>query len=258
MPKKTIFAEQRRNEILEFIQNKGMATVDELCKIYSVSNATIRADLCALDSKSLIQRTHGGAISLNNSSYELTSSEKEDQFLDSKVAIGNKALEFIKDGDCILLDTGTTILQLAKQLKGFKNLTVFVYDLKIALVLEEIGIDNIVFLGGNIRNNFHCTYGTKLINEINNYHFDKCFIATNGVSINRGLSTANLNVANIKSAIIKNSSKVIALFDSSKINHEATISFSSLKDIDIIITDKHIKNSDYTKIKKIVNKVFKA
>lgn len=253
MPKKTIFVEQRRREILQLAQQKGSVTVDELCDIYHVTNATIRADLCNLDSRNLLQRTHGGAICLNNNDLELTSSQKEDKFIEAKIAIGKKALEFVQDGDTIILDTGTTILQFAKQLKDIKNLTVFVYDLKTALVLEDLDIENIVFLGGPIRKNFHCTIGSTLIEDIKNYHFDTCFVATNGLSKKRGLTTANINVADAKTSIIRNSDKTILLCDSSKISHDSTVSFASLKDINTIITDKNIQAKDYKDLKKAVN-----
>lgn len=253
MPKKTIFVEQRRREILQLAQEKGSVTVDELCDIYSVTNATIRADLCNLDSRGLLQRTHGGAICLTKSDLELTSSQKEDKFIENKISIGKKALDYVKDGDAILLDTGTTVLQFAKQLKDIKNLTVFVYDLKTALVLEELGIENIIFLGGTIRKNFHCTIGSTLIKDIKSYHFDTCFMATNGITAERGLSTANINVADIKTTIIDNSKHVIVLSDSSKIGHDSTISFASLKDIDTLITDKNIIKEDLKELKKLVN-----
>lgn len=253
MPKKTIFVEQRRREILQLAQEKGSVTVDELCDIYSVTNATIRADLCNLDSRGLLQRTHGGAICLNNNDLELTSSQKEDKFIEDKIAIGKKALDYVKSGDAIILDTGTTVLQFAKQLKDIKNLTIFVYDLKTALILEELNIENIIFLGGTIRKNFHCTIGSTLIDDINNYHFDKCFVATNGLSIKRGLSTANINVADIKTSIIANSDEVIVLCDSSKIGHDSTVSFASIEDIDTIITDKNIKKDDLQNLKKLTN-----
>ena len=252
MPKKTVFVEQRRREILQLAQEKGSVTVDELCKIYKVTNATIRADLCNLDSRNLLQRTHGGAI-FTNSDLELTSSQKEDEHIEDKIAIGKKAIEYVKNGDAIMLDTGTTILQFAKQLVDIKNLTVFVHDLKTTLVLEELGIENIVFFGGTIRKNFHCTIGSSLIDNINNCQFNTCFIATNGISVKRGLSTSNINVAEIKSAIIANSKQVIVLSDSSKIGHESIISFASLKDVDTIITDKNINKEDLIKLKKVTN-----
>ena len=253
MPKKTIFVEQRRREIFQLAQDKGSVSVEELCKLYSVTEPTIRADLCNLDSRGLLERTHGGAICLNNNDLELTSSQKEDKFIEAKSSIAKKAIDYIKDGDTIVLDTGTTVLQLAKKIKDKKNLTVFVYDLKTALVLEEQGIENIIFLGGVVRKNFHCTMGSALIENINNCHFDKCFVATNGISVKRGLSTSNINVADTKAAIIANSKQVIALSDSSKINHESTISFASLKDIDILITDNKAKKEDIKELSKKVN-----
>lgn len=253
MPKKTIFVEQRRREIFQLAQEKGSVTVDELCAIYNVTNATIRADLCNLDSRNLLKRTHGGAICLNNNDLELTSSQKEDRFIENKNSIAKKALEYVKDNDTIILDTGTTILQFAKKLTELKNLTVFVYDLKTALVLEEIGIENIIFLGGVIRKNFHCTMGSALIEDIKNCHFDTCFVATNGISAKRGLSTSNINVADAKAAIIANSKRSIVLSDSSKIKHESTISFASLKDVDTIITDNQAKEEDIKELKKLTN-----
>src|SRR5690554_6638099 len=125
---KNLFAEERKQQIVEFINKNSKANVAELCKVFRVSPATLRHDLNELSELGLITRTHGNAISTSSVNYELPTNEKMLKGQEKKVAIAARAIEFINEGDSIGLDAGTTAFEIAKQLTRFNNLTVVTYD----------------------------------------------------------------------------------------------------------------------------------
>ncbi len=240
MPKQrdAIFAELRQQEIVNIVNSNGRATVNELCKHFSVSPATIRTDLNELERLGTLKRTHGGAIS-NNSilNYEPTSQEKEEQYVTQKKAIANAALAYVKPGDTIAIDTGTTTLTFAKAIVSIPNLTVVTNDLLIAMFLEQSSNTTVILLGGYVRQHFHCTIGQSVVDALTPLHIDTAFIATNGISAECGLSTPNMEMANIKREMIKCSKNIVLLVDSSKIGKNALIMFATFDKVDVIITD---------------------
>ncbi len=236
---KTLFGEVRRQEIVSLVKKKNRVTVDELGERFSVSAATIRKDLAELDQLGMLKRTHGGAISRDYADYEQTSGEKEGQNVAQKQAIAKLALQFIHPGDVIALDTGTTTFELARQIVDIPNLTVITNDLKIADFLEQNSDITIVLLGGMLRHKFHCTIGSSVLSALETLYVDTLFVATNGISVNRGLSTFRMEIAEIKRKMIAVSARVIALADSTKVNNETFSAFAGIQEIDVLITDSN-------------------
>lgn len=232
-----LFAEERKQKILELLKRNKKITVPELCDSFNVSGATIRNDLRELENAQLIKRTHGGAILNTKTGFELDSKHKEVQNLQAKIRIAEIAIDLIENGDTIILDTGTTTLELAKKLKEKKNVTVVLNDLEIARCIENFDSVNLVFLGGNIRKHFHCTVGPAGIRMLSELTVDKAFMATNGLSIHKGATTPDVNHAEIKKAMIATANKVIMLCDSSKIGKNSFVQFALATQIDTIITD---------------------
>ena len=133
-----LFSEERRNRIVELIRERKKLTVNQLCELLDVSAATVRGDLRDLDREGLLVRTHGGAIERSRASFEQISSQRSTERLAEKQAIARAAETFVEDGDTILLDTGTTTLELARRIGVDRRLTVVTNDLEIARVLEEV------------------------------------------------------------------------------------------------------------------------
>lgn len=232
-----VFAQSRKQSILDMVKERGVVTVNELSDQFSVSQATIRSDLRELDAQGLLERTHGGAIYSKQSTFELNTSQKVMRFAEEKKAIAEAALEFISNGDTIVLDTGTTIFQLAKLLGCFERLTVVSYDLCVCSWLENNTDATVIMIGGTIRHNFHCVSGLVTVNTINEMNFDKAFIAANGVTVKNGLSSPNMDIAMIKKALLNHTQKSYLLADSSKLGYDAFASFGKLSDIEVLITD---------------------
>ena len=233
-----MFAEERKQKILEYVRENRKATVQQLCDAYDVSSATIRNDLRELEGSGLLLRTHGGAIVKSKAKFELGTNEKKILYKSEKVEIAEKALELVEDGDTIILDTGTTTLELARKLGRKKNLTVVTNDLDTALILDEIGIERVVILGGILRSGFHCTIGGRGRDFLNELQVDKAFMGVNGFTFEKGASTPDLQHAEIKKSMVIAASNVYLLFDRSKLGRKAFARFAELKEIDGVVIDE--------------------
>jgi DeoR family fructose operon transcriptional repressor len=235
-----IFAEERKQKILDVVDKKKKVTVLELSNLLNVSGSTVRTYLRELEQSKLLRRTHGGAISNSKASYELVPEDKKIKFLNEKISIAKKALTYIDDGDTIILDTSTTNLQLADMLEDKKNLTILTNDIIIASRLEEYSDFNIILIGGTLKKRFHCTAGTLGLGMISNMVIDKAFMASNALSVQKGASTPDISLAEIKKGMISISDRVIMLCDSSKIGKNSFMNFATFSDFDTLITDKNI------------------
>jgi DeoR family fructose operon transcriptional repressor len=235
-----IFAEERKQKILDIVEKKKKVTVLELSDLLNVSGTTVRTYLKELEQLKLLRRTHGGAILDSKASHELVPEDKKIKFLDEKIAIARKALTYIDDGDTIILDTSTTNLQLANILDEKKNLTILTNDMVIANRLEEYNEFNVILIGGILKKRFHCTTGTLGLKMIQNMVIDKAFMATNALSVQKGASTPDVSLAEIKKGMISISDRVIMLCDSSKIGKNSFMNFAAFDDFDTLITDKNI------------------
>ncbi len=239
MPKQqdAMLVEVRQQSIVDIIRLEGNTTVAELCKRFNVSPATIRNDLTKLEATNQLKRTHGGAISGNRVNYELTADEKEVQNVREKHAIAEAALRFIQPGDVVAIDTGTTTFELARRIVNISNLTVMTNDLQIALYLEANSDCGVIVIGGALRRNYHCSLGAFSVQMIDSLHVDTAFIAANGVTAERGLSTPNMEMAGFKRKLIEISEQTYLLADSSKIGKSSFAHIAPLSAVDALITD---------------------
>jgi DeoR family fructose operon transcriptional repressor len=234
----SLFSEERRIRILELLRERKKLTVHELCKVLEVSPATVRGDLRDLDREGRLVRTHGGAIEKSRAGFELISSQRSTENLAAKRAIAVEAENLAEDGDTILLDTGTTTLELARRLHARRNLTVVTNDLDIARTLEEAAGVQVVFLGGTLRKGYHCTVGPAGVRMAQDLRVDKAFMATNSMSLESGATTPDLHQADTKKAMIAMARKIILLCDSSKIGRESFARFADPEHIDVLVTDR--------------------
>ena len=171
----------RRSKILESIEEKGQLRVPELSERFGVSVVTIRNDLIQLEKKNLLIRTHGGAIKEKRVSFDFALSQKAEMHTDEKLRIAKKAVEFIKDGDTIILDSGSTTQLIAKQIKNFKNITVLTNALNIVATLSDCKDVEIIIPGGMLRKKSLSLIGPIAEIGINNFYADKLFLGVDGV-----------------------------------------------------------------------------
>jgi len=232
-----LFAEERKLAIAEYVRHNGKATVAALCDKFGVSGATIRNDLRELEKRRLIARTHGGAMTSTKASYELVAKERETQNLEAKRNIALSALELIEDGEILVVDTGTTTLELARLLGRRRNLTVVTNDFQIAQILEDVSAVNTVLVGGRVRKRFHCTVGSQGSSMLAGLTVDKAFMGANSFSLVKGATTPDIQQAEMKSLLVGIAERCILLVDGTKIGKNSFVQFAATDDIDCIITD---------------------
>lgn len=235
-----MLANQRRDKILELLREDGSAKVIKLAKIFKVSEVTIRQDLEKLESDGFIRREHGGAF-LKNVEASVKSFTLLNQInLDKKKLIGRKAAELIEKGDTIILDSGSTTTEIARNLMGRNGLTIITNALNIALLLgAEPGIEMIV-TGGEFKPPTLSLTGQKAATFFGDIHVDKLFLATAGISLKSGLTYPSLSDIVVKMAMIEAADITYLVADSTKIGLNAFASLGALSLIDYIITDPFI------------------
>jgi DeoR family transcriptional regulator, fructose operon transcriptional repressor len=233
-----MFAEERKIKILEEVAQKKKVTVRTMAQSLKVSGATVRTYLRDLERAGMLIRTHGGAIAKTKTGYELASEQKEVHHLEEKRRIARVALGLIEDGDTIILDTGTTTLELARCLYERRNLTVVTNDLTIAGILESMETTTIIFMGGVVRRGFHCTVGIQGRELTVGLTADKAFMATNGFTVTKGATTPDINQAETKKHMMAIATKVILLCDHSKIGKVSFVQFAASDQIDVLVTDQ--------------------
>jgi DeoR/GlpR family transcriptional regulator of sugar metabolism len=235
-----MLANQRRDKILELLQEDGSAKVLDLAKLFKVTEVTIRQDLEKLDKEGLITREHGGAFLKNIKNQVQTFSLAHQENLDKKELIAAKCIEYIEPGDTIILDSGSTTTEIAKKLKGFKNLTVITNALNIALMLGvEPGIEVIV-TGGEFKPPTLSLTGQKAADFFKGLNVQKLFLATAGISLKAGLTYPSISDLVVKKAMIETAETTYLVADSTKMSKAAFASLGALSLIDYIITDKGI------------------
>lgn len=233
---------ERRDSIIQLIQKNGKVRVDNLSEKHEVSSVTIRNDLDFLEKKGILHRTHGGALIRKNVYEDPTLEEKQKLFQSEKQRIGERAIEMINDGDSILLDSGTTAMEVAKRLSGKKNLTIMTNAINIALKLGSFENLNVMLTGGVLRKESFSLVGPEAEATISNYFFDKLFLGVDGLEIKYGLTTPNPMEAQLNRTMVDRAQQVIAIADSSKFGRH---SFSYICDVDVIstiITDNKISS----------------
>ena len=230
----------RRQQILNLLEETGSLDVGDLADRFAVSVVTIRKDLDDLDRQGLLQRTFGGAVFSHRSRFNRSFLERTSQHLREKRAIAAAALEYIKDGDTIILDAGTTTLALAQLLKQHvKSAFIITCSVPVALEVSSAGYD-ILLLGGMIRNKSLALLGRETLWMLDRYRADKAFLGSSGFTIEKGHTTPNPDDAQIKEAIMRVSLEKYVLVDSSKFGDQCLTRFANLRDVDLTITDSHL------------------
>lgn len=245
-----LYAEERKNEIVKMLEKEERVQVNDLVKLFEVSGSTIRTDMRELEKEGLLTRTHGGAIRNPQRTYE--DSPKVRELTEEKRSIAKEAVQLLKDGDSIAIDTGTSCFAFAETLShsNKKNLRIVTYDLHIATLLSETTDYEIFFAGGVIRNGFQYTAGEVVIDVLNDFLVDKAIIATTSFSIAKGYSTPNVGTAELKKKLFSIAKQKIVLCDAAKIGKESFKIFAATAEADLLITDSTIDKKQRLQLEK--------
>jgi DeoR family transcriptional regulator of aga operon len=230
----------RRTIILKQLEKEEQVNVLELSRQFSVSEVTIRKDLKHLEKKNILIRSRGGAMKRSLVNIDLSIYDRRKQNINLKKAIGLAAANMILSGETILLDTGTTIMELAKHLPKKIEITVITNSVDITFRLAEYPNIRVIMPGGILRRNSLALVGEKAAESLRDFFCDKYFLSADGIDIDKGMMTTNIEEAALARINIKNSRKVIALIDSSKFLSKGITAIAPLTNIDTLITDNGI------------------
>ncbi|MER6626218.1 DeoR/GlpR family DNA-binding transcription regulator [Streptomyces sp. NPDC000931] len=235
-----MYAEERQKVILERARHEGRVDVTGLASEFDVTYETVRRDLTALERHGVLRRVHGGAIPVERLGFEPALTVRDSVMTQEKERIAKAALAELPDEGAILLDAGSTTGRLAEQLPTDRELTVVTNSLSIALTLTPRTNINLMLLGGRLRTRTQASVEAWALRALSECFVDVAFMATNGVSVERGLTTPDPAEAEVKRAMIASSRRSVLLADHTKVGNDHFARFAAVEDLDLVITDDGI------------------
>ncbi|QJT82200.1 DNA-binding transcriptional repressor [Kosakonia sp. MUSA4] len=230
---------QRQAAILEHLQKQGKCSLEELAAYFDTTGTTIRKDLVALEHSGAVIRTYGGVV-LNKDEADPPIDHKTLINTVQKGLIAEKAVTYIHDGDSIILDAGSTVLQMVPLLSHFNNITVMTNSLHIVNALSELDNEQTILMpGGTFRKKSASFHGQLAENAFDHFSFDKLFMGTDGIDLNAGVTTFN-EVFTVSKAMCNAAREVILMADSSKFGRKSPNVVCSLESVNKLITDAGI------------------
>jgi len=239
---KKINTKERRDKIKDIIEKEEEVRVPQLADFFGTSQATIRTDLKEMERAKLLQRTHGGAISIGSaykSYYDTTLKERMNINKEEKQKIAQAGANLVQDGDTIIIDSGTTSIYLARELSQKKNLTIVTNAVLVAQELFYNPSIKVILLGGNVEPGNQFTYGNDTVTQLQKYRANKYLMSIDGISVEHGLTTYHHQDVEISLLLFERADKIIAMADHSKIGKEGFSFIASLNSINTLVTDEY-------------------
>lgn len=243
-----MYAEERQQSILTQARASGRVEVVALSDELGVTVETVRRDLTALERLGLLRRVHGGAIPVERFELEPTLATRRTQYSDEKRRIAARALELIPDGSTVLFDAGTTTQAIVELLPAGLTLTVVTNSSNIGADLAgREGID-LYQLGGRVRPLTGAAVGEWTIAALQDLSVDVAFLGTNGLDLDRGLTTPDQAEAAVKRAMVAAARRTVVVTDASKVGQVHFHRFADLADVALLITDERLDDETATQI----------
>ncbi len=230
-------AEQRQHQILALLARDGYESIPAMARVMHVSEMTIRRDLNLLESQGLIRRTHGGAITESLKQVDLDYKARRDQHSLAKRQIGQAAAGFVREGDVIFLDAGTTVLAMTEHLLDRRNLIVVTHSLAVVDRLAARNGIKLFLLGGEVRSDLMSVVGFQVEQQLGTFALDKAFLGTGGIDPKRGLTHSTVEEIPIKTRAAQTAREVYVLADQSKFRKTGTMFFLPTTQVDYLITE---------------------
>lgn len=231
---------QRRQQILQLLLEHGTVHTSDLVERFGVSPVTIRSDLTRLEAQGLARRSHGGAAPVRHPPPEYDIHARDALNLPLKEAIAACAARHIKPGDNIVIDSGSTTVALARQLRGHRDITVMTNGLNIAWELTRAQGVELMLTGGVLDAQSLSLRGSLAASSLGGYGFDTLFLGVDGLDLQFGLSTHDEAEASLNHRMVERVRRVVVLTDASKFGRVALHRIAGLDEIDTVITDPGI------------------
>jgi DeoR family transcriptional regulator, aga operon transcriptional repressor len=236
-----LLGEQRRRKILELLEHKGQITVGDIVEKFSISAVTARGDLDALASGGAAIRSHGGAVRQMEANRDYPLRLKAALHRSEKTKIGRAAADLIQPGEVIILDSGTTTAEIARQLKA-KNLqqvTVITNALNIVSELVDANGISVIGLGGLLRPVSLSFVGPQAEAMLRDLHADRLFLAVDGFDFENGPSTPDVLEAQLNAVMMSVARETNVVADYSKLGRRSVSRIGPIEKVHRLITDTH-------------------
>lgn len=240
----------RRRQIHELLRRKGVVAVAELATLLGVSELTIRRDLDEMSRQGILERTHGGAILNQRVSVEPLYQQKDAAHRREKEAIGKAAAALVEDGDTLLVNSGSTTLEVIRALKN-RNVRIITSNLGAAAIAAD-GNFECILIGGLYRARSNSLVGALAELSLQQVYGSKAFIGVDGISFRYGLTTPILEEAEIARRMIERTpGPVIVVADHSKIGVVSNFVTAPIEKIQVLVTDAHIEENFRSELEKL-------
>lgn len=244
-----IFPVERREIILNYLQDNGSITVEEIAERLDVTPATIRRDLNYLEENNQITRTFGGAVVKSGLVEEVEMLKKQATYQQEKRRIAEAVMEFIEQGQTIILDAGTTNMEIAKVLvKTELNLNIVTNDVLIAVYLMDKETITVHCTGGTVQSKVGACLGDSAMQFLKNINGDIAFVGASAVDAARGISSPSIDKAALKRQFIEASKKKILVTDHSKFGKSSFAKVCNLDEFHLIVTDTGLNDEIFHEI----------
>jgi len=233
-----LLLDERRRRICDLLREHGRVTVQDLSERFSTSVVTIRLDLCALEAAGALTRSRGGALERREND-DLPIIIKQTLHHAEKIRIAKAAAALINEGETIVLDSGTTTAEIAKQIRTLhlKSINVITNALNIAMLLSDVPAVRLIMLGGVLRDESNSLSGYMAESAITNLQADRLYLGVDGLDPEIGLMTPHLAEAQLNAKMIQISRQVVAVADSSKLLRRNVSVIAKVEQLHILITD---------------------
>jgi len=241
---------ERQKQILSLLTREKRLSVTEIVKQFSISEATARRDLESLTSQGKAQRVHGGVIAVEQAPPELPILERENEQIDEKIRIGRATASLVADDESLFLGSGTTVVEVARNLREHKNLTVITNSLPVLNILAGIKEITVISLGGMLRESELSFIGHITEQALTEIRVDKVMMGARGVSLEHGLTNDYWQETLTDRAIMKSGRQVIIVADHTKVNRVSTVLLAPLNSMHTFVTDANVDQKFVQALKK--------
>ncbi|MCF8612076.1 DeoR/GlpR family DNA-binding transcription regulator [Gordonia sp. HY285] len=231
-------ADDRRREILRRLQIDGYLEAAALSRDLGVDASTIRRDLDALARSGQAERTHGGARSTIGAPNDIPYAVKEGERRHEKIAIARAAAAEVRDGQTVVLDSGSTTFQIALELRHKHEITIITNDLRIGKYAATLPSVRLLVTGGELLGSVFTLVGERSVDFLSDYSADWAFLGADAIDPTAGITNTNTLEIPVKRAMIRAADRSIVVADSSKFGARALARVATLDEVDRIITDR--------------------
>ncbi|HMQ30572.1 MAG TPA: DeoR/GlpR family DNA-binding transcription regulator [Chloroflexaceae bacterium] len=241
----------RRGRIAALVRQRGSARVQELAELFQVSPVTIRTDLAQLEKEGLLVRDRGGAVAATARSALVAFEARASLRLTAKQQIGRAAAALVEPGDTILLDAGTTVVELVRHLPQQGPLTVVTNALNVALELQALREAKVLLLGGTINYATYGTLGPPAEQALEGMVVEKLFLAAETIDLAAGVTDSTVEIAQLKRAMVRAARQIILLADSSKWGKPGFIKVVPLSAVHTVVSDAGLAPADRAALERL-------